>query len=196
MCGEYGENELRPHYHACLFGISFDDLELVKEENNVQLFTSAKLQKIWGKGFVTVGEVTFQSAAYVARYVMKKIIGKQDEKILDKMTKNYERLDPETGELFEVIPEYTSMSLKPGIGHEWFKKYHKDVYPSDFCIQDGHKQQPPKYYDNLHGDLTEIKAKRKARAQQDRANQTPARLAVREKVKQAQVDQLKRNLED
>ena len=78
MCGEYGEDLQqpsklgRPHFHACLFGLDFDDKQLYIVRDDVKLYTSATLEKIWGKGFVTIGDVTFESAAYVARYIAKK----------------------------------------------------------------------------------------------------------------------------
>lgn len=75
MCGEYGENFGRPHFHACIFGFNFDDLKLWKVQNKQKLYRSKKLEKLWDKGHSSVGTVTFESAAYVARYIMKKVTG-------------------------------------------------------------------------------------------------------------------------
>ena len=36
------------------------------------------------------------------------------------------------------------MSLKPGIGAEWIKRYNKDVYPRDVVIARGHEPKPPR----------------------------------------------------
>lgn len=71
-CGEYGEKLSRPHYHAILFNYDFPDKKVFSEKNGNTIYTSELLEDIWGKGFCTIGDVTFQSAAYVARYVMKK----------------------------------------------------------------------------------------------------------------------------
>lgn len=75
MCGEYGEKKGRPHYHACLFNFNFDDLTLWQERRGTKLYRSKSLERLWPYGFSTVGGVTFQSAAYVARYIMKKVTG-------------------------------------------------------------------------------------------------------------------------
>lgn len=75
MCGEYGEKQGRPHYHACLFNFRFSDMRLWQERNGVKLYRSAELERLWPFGFCSVGEVTFESAAYVARYIMKKVTG-------------------------------------------------------------------------------------------------------------------------
>lgn len=73
MCGEYGETTLRPHYHVILFNFDLPDRRLYRRSHSGDhLFTSEILTKIWGKGFCPFGNVTFQSAAYTARYIMKK----------------------------------------------------------------------------------------------------------------------------
>lgn len=79
MCGEYGENFGRPHFHACLFGHNFTDLKLWKETNGQKLYRSKELEQLWPFGHSSVGSVTFESAAYVARYIMKKITGEAAE---------------------------------------------------------------------------------------------------------------------
>ena len=77
MAGEYGENFGRPHWHACLFGIDFDDKSLWKRTSaNSLLYRSADLELLWPFGYSSIGDVTFESAAYVARYIMKKVTGK------------------------------------------------------------------------------------------------------------------------
>ncbi|AXH74125.1 MAG: replication initiator protein [Microviridae sp.] len=80
MCGEYGENFGRPHFHACLFNHDFSDKKLWKTVNKMPLFRSAELEELWPFGFSSIGSVTFESAAYVARYIMKKITGEAAEK--------------------------------------------------------------------------------------------------------------------
>lgn len=71
-CGEYGEENNRPHYHLILFGWSPDDLVFYKfSYSGAPIFISKFLQSIWGKGFCPVGTLTGGSAAYVARYQKK-----------------------------------------------------------------------------------------------------------------------------
>ncbi len=62
-CGEYGDELDRPHYHACFFNLDFPDKELFKETDGNFLFYSETLEKLWGNGFCTIGELTFQSSA-------------------------------------------------------------------------------------------------------------------------------------
>lgn len=191
-CGEYGENFGRPHYHACLFNYDFEDKELWTQQNGINVYVSEKLNSIWQKGFTTVGAVTFESAAYVARYVMKKVTGEMADEY-------YEKVDPHTGEIFSVLPEYTTMSRRPGIGKAWFEKYEKDCYPSDSVVHKGRVSKPPPYYDALYEianpeGFAGVKKSRKKEAAKRIRDNTSERLEAREKVKKAQVNMLKRNI--
>ena len=179
-CGEYGSKYGRPHYHALLFNFDFEDKREWTTKGDTVLYTSKTLDKLWGMGFCTVGAATFQSAAYVARYLMKKITG-------DTADEHYEYINPETGEIHQRKPEYITMSRRDGIGYEWFKKYKNDVFPGDFVVIDGHKVRPPRYYDTLLEALDSVehesvRVQRAAKSKRFRDNQTPERLAVREKV--------------
>ena len=141
-CGEYGENGGRPHYHALLFNFDFKDKELWKIENDYRYYISQELNTLWGYGHCVIGDVTFESASYVARYIMKKVNG-------DKAEEYYQWADEETGEVFPLKPEYVTMSRRPGIGKKWYDKYHSDIYPKDFITVNGKKCRPPKYYDSI-----------------------------------------------
>lgn len=133
--GEYGDLYSRPHYHACLFGWKPDDLVLYSVRNGVNLYLSDTLLKAWQyQGYVTVGDVTFESAAYVARYVTKKITG-------DRAEEHY----------CGRQPEYTVMSRRPGIGAKFFERYSTDIYGKDFLvIRDQIKCKPPRYFDRIY----------------------------------------------
>ena len=148
-CGEYGDRNNRPHYHAILFGHNFADWTyLFDSPSGEAIYTSPTLEKIWKKGFVTVGTVTFQSAGYVARYCMKKLNGPLKDQINKKTgLKPYERFNDYTGEIIEVLPEYSTMSRRPGIGHNWISTYTSDVYPKDFTTINGMRSKPPRAYD-------------------------------------------------
>lgn len=193
-CGEYGDRSRRPHYHALLFGLDWSDKAAYKRSaDGSQLYTSALLQRLWPAGFCTTGAVTFESAAYCARYVMKKMTGSLAEAY-------YQVVVPETGEVVQLQPEYITMSLKPAVGKGWFDEYRDDVYPDDFVVMRGREMKPPKYYDRLleledPSGLDEIKQARALCAVASKANSTPERLAVREKVKLARTRMLKRELE-
>lgn len=191
-CGEYGEKMGRPHYHACLFGYDFEDKQIHSIRDGIKLYRSKMLEKIWGKGFCTVGEVTFESAAYVARYIMKKVNGEQAEE-------HYKRIDQNTGEIKEIIPEYTTMSRRPGIASEWYALFKNDVFPSDNLIHKGRRIRTPRYYDNIYRHenpdaYDQLKADRVATMKANAEDNTHDRLLVKEKVKKASINKLKRTL--
>lgn len=193
MCGEYGEQVGRPHFHSCVFNFDFEDKTLWQEKDGVKLYRSKTLEKLWPFGYSTIGGVTFQSAAYVARYIMKKING-------DPAQSHYEYIDQDTGEVFDRTPEFTRMSLKPGIASKWINKYTSDVYPGDFVVLNGKKMKPPKYYDRSFEVLDpnafkKIKIDRIKSGKKNEADNTPARLRVKEKVLNSRLKQLKRTLQ-
>lgn len=193
--GEYGEETLRPHYHAIIFGHGFLDRIPIQSNGNNKLYISADLSELWPFGFSSVGDVTFESAAYVARYVMKKVNGKRAENLEQVFGLSpYNRVDIMTGEYYDVHPEFSTMSLKPAIGKNWYEKYKGDCYPSDQVVYDGTPQRPPKYYDTLYPDIEMVKEKRRQKAIPHKWNNTPKRLRIRETIKMAQYDQLKRGL--
>lgn len=191
--GEYGEKNQRPHYHSLLFGYDFPDKNLFTKSNGISLYTSETLQKLWPHGFSTIGDVTFESAAYCARYCLKKINGEKAED-------HYNYTDPETGEVININKEYATMSRKPGIGHSWFQKYKKDVFPHDYIVvRDNLKISPPPYYLNL---LTEeergpIKQKRIENSGPviDKYDENMDRLWVQQACKEESLKQLLRKLE-
>lgn len=191
MCGEYGEKFTRPHYHANLFGIDFPDKEIHEENEGVLTYTSEQLGSLWGKGFATVMEFDFHTAAYTARYIMKKVNG-------DKKEQHYTTSCRHTGNLINLQPEYATMSRKPGLAKKWYQIYKTDVFPSDYLIHKNKKVKVPRYYDQLfesEEDIELIKIQRKKRAIKQKENNTPERLQVREKVKQLQLKQLERKYE-
>lgn len=192
-CGEYGENTARPHYHVILFGYSFPDKRPhSKTGQGHQQYVSEELDQIWSHGQCMIGSVNWSSAAYVARYVIKKVNGaKADE--------HYRKLDPETGELVPIHPEFIRMSRRPGIGAEFYEKFKGDLYPSDFAVVSGKKKTVPRYYDRLlekenSGLHEDIKSGRSANAKKRKHENTPERRAARETVQKARLNQLKRTL--
>lgn len=190
-CGEYGEKNNRPHYHAIIFGMDFEDKELFQVRDEIKLYTSESLAELWPYGFVTLGQVTFESAAYVARYVTKKVTGEKAEK-------HYIRWDPLTGEGTPIEQEYATMSRKPGIGKSWFDKYKTDVYPHDYVVINKHKIRPPRFYDNQlsEQELEKLKLKRQEELPEviDQYNENMDRLWVEEAVKENRLNILIRDL--
>jgi len=139
--GEYAPDTDRPHYHACVFNHDFLDRQYYKKtENDDKIYTSETLNDLWGHGHCFIGDVTFESAAYVARYTIKKIYGPEAET-------HYLRYHPD-GQPYWLTPERSWSSQ--GLGEEWFLKYYSDVYPSDqITLYGGRQLMPPPYYDKL-----------------------------------------------
>lgn len=183
MCGEYGEKFQRPHFHACLFNVEFPDRELFSTAGGNRLYTSAELSRLWTDGFASVGELSFDSAAYVARYCMKKVNGKLADD-------HYRRTDLITGEMVEMEPEFSHMSLKPGIAGEWFDRYWKDVVVRDEVHVNGTRAKPPRFYDKrllvIDADkFDEIAYERYLKSVEFQDDTSPERLRVREEVARA-----------
>ena len=193
-CGEYGERYGRPHYHACLFGIDFPDKKPFKVVNGITLYRSAFLESVWTYGYSSIGDVTFQSAAYVARYVMKKVVG-------SRAVYHYQRdIDTETGEVLMIKPEYSTMSRNKAIGREWFEKFKGDFFPKDYAHLGGKKISPPRYYSALYeaefpDEFAKIKRKRIRNARLKSDDQTSERLAVKEEIQQLKLNRLVRGLD-
>lgn len=182
-CGEYGEQFSRPHHHACLFGYTFPDLQLWSVRRGVRLYRSEMLEHLWPYGYCTVGDVTWESAAYVARYVLKKITG------------------PRADEHYQGrVPEYTTCSRRPGIGADWYENFKADCYPHDYVvIRNGIKCRPPIYYERRFEaeqpqKLLDIKKKR-AHNSFNNPNNTKERLAVREELHNRRAQKLERSIE-
>lgn len=211
-CGEYGDTTHRPHYHTILFNMDFEDKKYLKTtETGAKLYISNELDGIWSHGDCYIGNVTFESAAYCGRYVMKKLTGNRKS------------------EYGSRVPEYSTMSRRPGIGSPWLAKYKTDVYPADLCIINGKKVRVPKAYDQLMigaeskigfwrdeqhvdpetGEITNfpiwipslertkmdrLKGKRLRNASKHSENQTRARLDVIEELTQLRVERLARKL--
>lgn len=192
-CGEYGDENLRPHYHAIIFNHDFADKVLWKENRNGdRLYISKSLSQVWPYGHATLGDVTFKSAAYVARYIMKKKTGELPD------TLHYTRSHPLTGKIVQVQPEFVTQSRRPGLGTTWFQKFKSDAFPSDFLIVDGKRMKPPRFYlDRLpEDDVEEIKRARKREGLKKKEDHTKERLHVRETILKARINRLKRNLKD
>lgn len=153
QCGEYGEKFARPHHHVCLFNFDFPDKQFLSHNLGNPIYVSKALSELWPFGFSSIGSLTFESAAYVARYIMKKINGEMASKHYDGRQ-----------------PEYITMSRCPGIGAGWLDLYSSDCYPKDFItVKGGIKCRPPRYYDRLyrenHGpEFIEIKRRRRQNA--------------------------------
>ena len=144
MCGEYGDKHQRPHYHLIMFNLKVDDKEYLRDSVSEwskiknKLYTSKDIEKIWGKGFITLNEVNFETCAYVARYVTKKVKGPTSE---------------EEYELRGQLPEYTCMSRNPGIGEKYYQLNKEKFYEKKKIWQKTQKGlleiNPGRYFEKL-----------------------------------------------
>lgn len=189
-CGEYGERTARPHYHCILFGEDFsaDRTEIESSQSGHPQFISNKLDKAWKAGRATISEVTFESAAYVARYSLKKVHSTKDDPT--------RKEDHYRGRK----PEYVSMSN--GIGKGWLEKYGLDnTYNLDRVISRGVPRKPPAYYDKIlkKSDESRFDAIKRARLRSHDPfdpETSPKRLFARMRQKEATIKQtLKREVE-
>lgn len=145
-CGEYGDTNFRPHMHVLYFNLPLKDLQYHFTQDGNAYYQSEELAHIWGfSDFVIVTPFSWQNAAYTARYVMKKVTGKNAKAY-------YEALD--------LQPEFTQMSRMPGIGREYYEKHKesiyrkialpdKTLYQTSFVLPNGMERTKNNYFDYL-----------------------------------------------
>ncbi len=197
LCGEYGSRTLRPHYHLCIMGEDFHkDRMPYPTRSKHPLFTSKTVDDAWPHGTHNLmGQLTQQSACYVASYVNKKYRGSDSDN-------HYKTLFIEDGiaTVHQLKPEFATMSRRPGLGSTWFDRYHADVYPSDEIIINGIPHRPPAYYDSLLERRDpqlhhQIKRQRIRRGNQHLEETTAERLATREHVALAKQGPVTRDIQ-
>lgn len=143
-CGEYGKQTQRPHYHLILFGVPLDQTKFRKigmSKDNTPRWTTPELEKIWGLGNIDIGRVTWESAAYTARYTLKKAMG----------------VNIEWYQAQGQHEEYVTMSQ--GIGQAYFTKNWKTMYDTDTVPvinkKTGQLVKPPQRFDRMLKELDE-----------------------------------------
>lgn len=195
-CGEYGETnprtgekdggKYRAHFHALIFGYNFPDRVPVRLLDGTDLYKSVVLDTLWGHGDCKIGNLTFESASYVARYAMKKITGDLKETAYTIITSD--------GEMIERTPEMLVMSKRPAIGKRWFEKFGKYTYYTDKVVARGKEMQPPRYYDKQLPKviLGMIAKKREEENKHRKKDHTDDRNNVRNVVVKAGLNQFRR----
>lgn len=109
VTGEYGDLNKRPHWHAIIFNYRpSDEKPTRKTELGHQVYESETLNRLWKKGLVEYGDVTLESANYVARYAAKKLAHGQDQE-------------------HDYHPIHKTSS-KHAIGKRWIEKYWKRTF--------------------------------------------------------------------
>lgn len=196
-CGEYGSGTGRAHYHAICFNLPIQQKNMSFHEYNENyeaLWRCPELEEIWRKGMIVAAEVNWNTCAYVARYITKKIGMPADKE-------HYKNLGLE--------PEFFRMSRRPGIGRQYYEDHKEELYKTDQVLIKKYgggilKAKPPKYYDRLYDienpeRMEEIKKERKKKAEiisKNKFNQTTLykkqQLNVEEETKQTKAKELKR----
>lgn len=125
-CGERGGQFGREHFHAIIFNWYPGDTYYDKY---CQEYRSPTLEKLWPFGFSTVGDVSFNSARYVASYIVKQHRGKD---------KGYYE---ENG----LHPEFVIMSN--GIGKKFCENHKKQLRALGYLPSNGYKVPLPRYYE-------------------------------------------------
>lgn len=174
--GEYSPVKQRPHYHYLFFNLPIYDLKYYGLSKSGQpLWFSPTMDKIWNKGLVFIGKVSYESCAYTAKYCLKKVTGKkkaQRDEVLKRLTDESGQI---LSEFASKVDEFTLMSRKPGIGRQFYDDNKMKIYKNDemFIAQDGMalKVRPVSYYDRLFDQdepelFEEIKQRRKFLAEQ------------------------------
>ena len=204
LCGEYGSTTHRPHYHLIVFGLELDDLQPLKTSDGWHYYTSATIDRAWSIydrkldtsssiGYSMVTSVCWETCAYVARYVTKKLNGSAAEFY----------------ETFNILPEFCLMSRRPGIARQYFEdntsdilKYQKIILPSK---EKSFQFRPPRYYDRLldidypdeMSDIREIRKRTAENARKMKLSKTDLNyiqlLAVEESNKLKQIKSLDRS---
>lgn len=148
LCGEYGPNGThRPHYHILIFNWRPEKLKFWKYNfRGEKLYKCDELYKkdpkkpgIWGKGFVTVGDLTYESACYVARYCSKKL---------------FKGIKHETLKKAEIQPEFILLSRNGGIGLKYWQEHKNQILNTGIMIKQKNKRIP-KYFERKFKELDE-----------------------------------------
>lgn len=187
MCGEYGDESERPHYHALMFGLHLPDLSRASGMfSRHHFYESPALARSWGHGQVHIGEVNYATARYVASYTLKKING-------DAAADHYSRVDVRTGEIVQLEPEYARMSLRPGVGSRWFERYWREVYVHDGVYVNDKRKPTPRYFDKLMESMSpeaveEVQEQRRLLAESQAHDNTAARRMDKEVCAKARID--------
>ncbi|WGL31465.1 replication initiator protein [Dipodfec virus UOA04_Rod_1082] len=181
-CGEYGDRFQRPHFHSIVFFDSVQEKKLVgRLKSGFPVFNSEVLVSSWPFGYVSIANVSLNTCAYVARYVTKKLTGKQNDFYSESfevdddgvITSSFKR------DFFRYpdgrIKPFCRCSRMPGLGRRFIEEFYSDVYPLDKCVffQDGKPKSfsVPRYYDKFletyHPELwSDVKESRLQKAQE------------------------------
>lgn len=121
---EYGKNG-KKHWHLIVFNHDFADKTVYTVRNQISLYTSKTLGRLWPFGFNTIGDVTEASAMYQAQYMEKDF--KHDY----------------------VTSLKKSHSKHSGIGRPYFYTHFKQILTLGFIPIGGRRMPVPRYFEKL-----------------------------------------------
>lgn len=203
-CGEFGSQNARPHYHAIIYNVPplllVGDPEYPSKDPKYPLWYAEQITKIWQNGHVVYGNVTWETCAYVARYILDKQLGKNRAAQIKAQALH-----------FPTEPwqdEFVLMSRRPGIGKDYYDQNKMEIYRADqLIVSIRDKPQPVRpcrYYDRLYDleqpeQMAAIKKRRSdqsSRAMKITLQETsltePEYLELKERSKKAAVERLPR----
>lgn len=128
VTGEYGEKTKRPHWHAILYGLWPEDAKKEPGADDAHpTFTSKLISECWPQGRHNFGEITLDSASYVARYAAKKLVHGKDQE-------------------HDFHPIHRT-SCRPALGTRFIEKHWRQVFTHGFVrLPNGQQMKIPRYY--------------------------------------------------
>lgn len=125
MCGEYGSNFDRPHFHYVFFNLCHDYMTgAVLVQTDPDVYRSSQLEDVWQKGHVQIGPINPGGMSYVAKYCQWREEG--DISLYD----------------VEQVKPFCIMSRRPAIGANYLDK----DWRQPFMYREGHLVPVPRYY--------------------------------------------------
>ena len=139
--GEYGPQTFRPHYHLIIFGVHVSDAYVWRvkfvDGQRFVYYRSPTIEKLWPFGNSEFTDVSWDTCAYVARYVTKKLTGDCAEFYNS----------------FNIDPPFSLMSRKPGIARQFYDEHLTNLFEHDTISigteMEGLSFRHPSYYKRL-----------------------------------------------
>lgn len=151
-CGEYGDQFQRPHYHAIVLTDYKLDLKFMYFRDGHNYYTCRLCDDAWmNKGYIVISDFSFEDAAYVARYCLKKV------NLLDHVK---HEVIVSLGDVNFRTPPFSHMSLRPAIAREYVDKNYLTIYNDDLIYTRKSNSvqalSPPRYFDKRLEELDPI----------------------------------------
>lgn len=130
VTGEYGDKTKRPHWHALIFNYKPADAKLWRQtDRGDREYKSKEIDQLWKRGNALFGDVTIDSANYVARYAAKKLVHGHDQE-------------------HDFHPIHKTSSLH-AIGKSWIEKHWEQTFSLGYVhLPNKEKTKIPRYYED------------------------------------------------